>query len=217
MNKVKVLLVCSLVFLVLFIWGVESFAVEKFMQGPEVADVNWTARKGETLTIGLNKHPFTESLRPLIPEFEALTGINVAYIILPEQEYFEKLLIDLASGAGVFDVYMTSPMFEWRYQYAGWIEDLWPFFNNEELTDKGWYNREDFITTVMNANNWDGTIGGGMGKGRWNAIPVMVEYYVQAYREDLRKQWGLTVPKDYHEWLDVVTKANDAGGKDFSA
>lgn len=206
---------CALLVVGLLFVSMDALAAEKYMQGPEVADVNWTAAKGETLTIGLNKHPFTESLRPLIPEFEALTGIRVAYIILPEQEYFEKLLIDLSSGAGVFDVYMTSPMFEWRYQYAGWIEDLWPYFNNEELTDKEWYNREDFIATVMNANNWDGTIGGGMGKGRWNAIPVMVEYYVQAYREDLRKKWGLTVPKDYHEWLSVVTKASEAGGEDF--
>ena len=149
----KLLLACFLLLVGLLFCSPNAFAIEKYMQGPEVADVKWTACKGETLTIGLNKHPFTESLRPLLPEFESITGIRVAYIILPEQEYFEKLLIDLSSGAGVFDVYMTSPMFEWRYQYAGWIEDLWPYFENTELTDKEWYNRDDFITTVMNGNN----------------------------------------------------------------
>ena len=161
-----------------------ALAQEKWKLPPEKADIDWISHKGETLTIGLNKHPFTESLRPLIPDFEKLTGINVAYVILPEQEFFEKLLIDLSSGAGTFDAYMTSPMFEWRYQYAGWIEDLWPYFNNPKLTDKDWYNRDDFVKTVIRANEWDGTIGGGMGQGRWNAIPVMVEYYVQAYREE---------------------------------
>ncbi len=195
--------------------GSYALGQEKWKLPPEKANIDWTSHKGETLTIGLNKHPFTESLRPLIPDFEKLTGINVAYVILPEQEFFEKLLIDLSSGAGTFDAYMTSPMFEWRYQYAGWIEDLWPYFNNPKLTDKEWYNRDDFVKTVIQANEWDGTIGGGMGQGRWNAIPVMVEYYVQAYREDLRKKWGLTVPKDYPEWYDVVTKADEAGGPDF--
>ena len=97
-----------------------------------------------TSTIGLNKHPFTESLRPLLPHFEELTGIKAAYVILPEEEFFEKLLIDLSSGGGISDVYMTSPMFEWRYQYAGWIEDLNQFWNNSELTDQEWYDRDDF-------------------------------------------------------------------------
>lgn len=200
----------------LMVLSLNGFAQEKkWLLPPEKADVNWTAYKGTTLTIGLNKHPYTESLRPLISQFEELTGIEVAYVILPEEEFFEKLLIDLSSGAGLFDIYMTSPMFEWRYQYAGWVEDLLPYYNNPKLTDKEWYNREDFFPLVLRANEWDGTIGGGMGEGRWNGIPVMVEFFVQAYREDLRKKWGLIVPKDYPEWYDVVTKADEQGGPDF--
>ena len=48
------------------------------------AKVDWQQAKGQSLTIGLNKHPFTESLLPLIPQFRALTGINVEYLILPD-------------------------------------------------------------------------------------------------------------------------------------
>ena len=33
------------------------------------AKINWRQAEGQSLTIGLNKHPFTESLLPLIPEF----------------------------------------------------------------------------------------------------------------------------------------------------
>ena len=165
------------------------------------AKINWRAFEGTQLTIGLNKHPFTESLRPLLPHFEELTGIKVAYVILPEEEFFEKLLIDLSSGGGIFDVYMTSPMFEWRYQYAGWIEDLNQFWNNSELTDQEWYDRDDFYEKPLRANMWDGTIGGGLGQGRWNAIPVMAEFFCQVYREDLREKWGLTVPTNYPIFL----------------
>ena len=33
------------------------------------AKIDWRQAEGQSLTIGLNKHPFTESLLPLIPEF----------------------------------------------------------------------------------------------------------------------------------------------------
>ena len=48
------------------------------------AKINWRQFDGQKLSIALNKHPFTESLLPQIPEFEALTGIKVEYLILPE-------------------------------------------------------------------------------------------------------------------------------------
>ena len=41
------------------------------------AKINWRQAEGQSLTIGLNKHPFTELLLPLIPEFRRLTGISV--------------------------------------------------------------------------------------------------------------------------------------------
>ena len=75
------------------------------------AKINWRQAEGQSLTIGLNKHPFTESLLPLIPEFRRLTGINVDYLILPEAEYFTKLATDLSQQRGEFSVIMTGPRF----------------------------------------------------------------------------------------------------------
>ena len=31
---------------------------------------------------------------PLIPQFEQLTGMKVKYLILPEEEYFQKIEVD---------------------------------------------------------------------------------------------------------------------------
>jgi len=42
----------------------------------------------------MNKHPFTEALLPLAPQFEQLTGMKVKYLILPEEEYFQKIEVD---------------------------------------------------------------------------------------------------------------------------
>src|SRR6266446_1750192 len=88
------------------------------------AKINWRQAAGQSLTVGLNKHPFTESLLPLIPEFERLTGIKVEYLILPEQEYFSKLVADLSQQRGEFTVIMTGPMRNWQYATPGWIVPL---------------------------------------------------------------------------------------------
>jgi multiple sugar transport system substrate-binding protein len=79
------------------------------------AKIDWRQAAGQSLTIGLNKHPFTESLLPLIPEFRRLTGINVEYLILPEAEYFTKLVADLSQQRGEFSVIMTGPVRNWQF------------------------------------------------------------------------------------------------------
>src|SRR5260370_8085224 len=73
------------------------------------AKINWRQAEGQSLTIGLNKHPFTESLLPLIPEFRRLTGINVDYLILPEAEYFTTLVADLSQPRAESPVTLTAP------------------------------------------------------------------------------------------------------------
>src|ERR1700693_3236238 len=85
------------------------------------AKIDWRQAAGQSLTIGLNKHPFTESLLPLIPEFRRLTGINVDYLILPEAEYFTKLVADLSQQRGEFSVIMTGPVRNWQFVPPNWI------------------------------------------------------------------------------------------------
>ena len=62
-------------------WAQDDEALAYYRQ----AKINWRQAEGQSLTIGLNKHPFTESLLPLIPEFRKLTGISVEYLTRIEQ------------------------------------------------------------------------------------------------------------------------------------
>src|SRR2546421_3732136 len=142
------------------------------------AKINWQQAKGQSLTIGLNKHPFTESLLPLIPEFRKLTGINVEYLILPEAEYFTKLVADLSQQRGEFSVIMTGPVRNWQYVTPGWILPLDDFLNNPKLTDLGWFNLADFYPALIAANRWNGKTGGGVGEGSLWSIPVLEESYI---------------------------------------
>jgi multiple sugar transport system substrate-binding protein len=150
-------------------WAQDDEALAYYRQ----AKINWRQAEGQSLTIGLNKHPFTESLLPLIPEFRRLTGISVEYLILPEAEYFTKLAADLSQQRGEFSVIMTGPVRNWQFVTADWILPLDPFLDNPKLTDAGWYKFDDFYPALIAANRWSGKIGGGVGEGPIYSIPVL--------------------------------------------
>lgn len=168
------------------------------------AKINWRQAEGQSLTIGLNKHPFTELLLPLIPEFRSLTGISVDYLILPEAEYFTKLVADLSQQRGEFSVIMTGPMRNWEYVPPNWIVPLDDFLNNPKLTDRSWYKIEDFYPALIAANRWNGKIGGGVGEGPLYSIPVLEESYILAYRKDIFDQYNIKVPTTIEEMADAA-------------
>jgi multiple sugar transport system substrate-binding protein len=178
------------------------------------AKINWRQFEGQKLTIGLNKHPYTESLLPLIAEFEALTGIKVEYLILPEQEYFSKLVVDLSNQRGEFTVIMTGPMRNWQYATPGWIVPLDPFLNDPKLTDRAWYKLEDFFPGLIAANRWNGRLGGGVGEGPLYSIPVLSESYILAYRKDIFDQYKIKVPTTLEEMVEAARLVKKHAGID---
>lgn len=176
-----------------------SQAADDDMDWFKQAKVDWQQFKGTTLTIAMNKHPFTESLLPLIPQFEALTGMKVQYLILPEEEYWSKIQVDLSNKQGVYDVFMTGPMRNWSLVTPGWMEPLDPYINNPRLTDKTWYNLDDIYPSLLAGNRWNGQVGTGIGEGDLWSIPVMFESYILVYRKDLFEKYSIKVPTTLDE------------------
>jgi len=206
-------LVCSVLIGGIFFAGLNIFAVEKVPQGFEAANVDWTVHKGAVLNIFLNKHPFTEALVPMIPSFEKLTGIRVNFEILPEEEYFTKLFVDLSSGTGFMDVFMIGEPISWKPVAAGWIEQLDPYIENPKLTDKKWYDLDDFFPIAINAYRFEKeALGyGNYGKGPLWAIPVTQENMILTYRKDLFQKYGLVVPGSWPELVDTAQKLTREG------
>jgi multiple sugar transport system substrate-binding protein len=178
------------------------------------AKINWRQFEGQTLTIGLNKHSYTESLLPQIGEFEALTGIKVDYLILPENEYGAKLTADLSNQRGEFTVIMAGAMRNWAYVTPGWMVPLEQFINDPKLTDKAWFKMDDFFPSLLAANRWNGKVGGGMGEGPLYSIPVMSESYILAYRKDIFDQYKIKVPTTYEEMAEAARQVKKNAGID---
>jgi len=176
---------------------------------------DWKKYEGTELSLILNKHPYSESLIGLLPDFEEATGISVNYEILAEEEYFEKLRLELSTGTGQYDVFMTGPMLEWEYASAGWLEPLEPYLEDPEMTDLEWYQPDDLFAPLMAANRWDLNVGSGYGEGHQWAIPVMVETYVIPYRADLFEKYGLEAPVTLPDMHDAAIALREGEGGEF--
>jgi multiple sugar transport system substrate-binding protein len=168
--------------------------------------INWRQASGEKIKLLFVSHPFVDSVRPLIPEFEKKTGIKVDLEVLAEVPAFDKLLMDLQSKSGTYDVFMTDPLHNWQYASAGWVEPLDPYIKNSKLTDAAAYNVRDFSPGLFAAGRWNCVPLQGIGKGSLWALPINYETYILAYRADIFKENGLKPPKTYDEMLSVVKK-----------
>ncbi len=168
------------------------------------AKINWRQAQGQSIGIAMDKHPYSASLLPLLPEFKRLTGISVNYLILPEDQYNTRLPADLSSGQGQFSVFMTGPMRNWGYVSGDWILPLDDFLANPKLTDASWYNLADFYPALIAANRWNGAIGSGVGAGPLYSIPVMEESYILAYRKDIFDRYQIKVPTSYEDMAEAA-------------
>ena len=161
------------------------------------ADINWRKYEGQDLVLALLRHPFVSNLEPLLPAFEELTGMDLNVVQYPEQEYRQKRLTDLSTGAGVFDAIMLGqPLMQ--YQEAGWLEPLGQYLDDDELFDPEWFNMDDIVSAAMS-----------IARGRDQldqpvAMPATTEATLVFYRKDRYEEQGLDVPTTFEEYRQNV-------------
>lgn len=155
--------------------------------GSFVVMANEQPYKGTTLRVVLSNHPWSDAIRPLIPEFEAATGIKVNAESYFEDQLSQKLLVEFASGTSTIDVFMQRPLQEAKqFQKNGWYADLTSFAANA----KGDWDLGDFFPSAMLAETVDGALTG---------IPIVTEQEIIYYRKDLFAEAGMNVPTTMEE------------------
>lgn len=170
-----------------------------------VQAVDWKQHKGESIYILLNRHPYADSLVPVISEFEKKTGIKVDYHVLSEEEFYEKSLALLSARSPDLDVLMTGYYSEW--QFLQWLEPLDKYLEDPALTDKKSYDFEDFFPSVVESHTWDGVFGHPAGTGSLWGIPIQVEAHCMYTNMGILEKFGLPVPTTYPELAEIARKA----------
>ena len=179
-------------------------------------DFDWRQFEGQEIRFLMNRHPFTDFIEPLVPEFEELTGIKVTLEVFPEDQFRQRRLLEASSGESTLDGYMIMPgQVGAQYLGAGWVRFIDDFVNDPSLTAPD-LDVEDFYNGALDTfKAGDGLYG----------LPLQIESSLLFYRKDLFQAAGLDGPPqtmdDLRSYADTLNQDGVAGfaarGKGASA
>ena len=164
----------------------------------KLVKINWKQFSGEKINVIGEQSPGNEAALKLVPEFKKLTGIDVTITMLPELALFDKMVLDLQSGSGMYDmVQMDACAVTVRWAQAGWVEPLDNFINDPKLTDRNWLNVQDYVPKWIDAMKY---------KNKLYGLPSYGESDILFYRTDLFEKYGVKVPKTLEELEEAAKK-----------
>jgi multiple sugar transport system substrate-binding protein len=171
-----------------------------------VQAMDWQLHKGTAIRALFSKGALGSSIESFLPDFEKQTGIKVQFESFPEDQFRQKVLLELGAGTGSLDVFWTFAANEglkfWR---AGWYEPLDAYLKDPRLTDPA-YDLADFSKKAMEGNLYD---------GRLIALPLHQNTSMLYYRKDLFEKHKLKVPQTLQELEETAKKLHntDEGGQ----
>jgi multiple sugar transport system substrate-binding protein len=163
------------------------------------AKIDWKMFSGKSIRVFVPTHPYIDGIKPLIPQFEELTGIKVILEEASEQEFFKKIILDLSSGKPTTDAFMAVHFAIAQYAKGNWLEPLMPYLENSQMTDQGWFDFEDFPPVSLVELTYKDVLHG---------IPIMTEQMTLFYKKDLFEEKGLGVPDTTDELYETAKKIN---------
>ncbi|ACO48165.1 sugar ABC transporter substrate-binding protein [Deinococcus deserti] len=145
----------------------------------------FASAQAATITIATVNNPDMVTMQKLTPEFnKKYPDINVKWVVLPENELRQKITLDVASGAGSFDIATVGAYEVPIWAKNGWLKPLTPLFSKNPAIASS-YKLNDVLPGVRGAL----TV-----KGQLYAVPFYAESSMTFYNKDLFKAAGLTMP-----------------------
>jgi multiple sugar transport system substrate-binding protein len=191
-----------------------SFLLNEAMTRALAADFDWQKHKGTTLTLLLNKHPYTDAMIADLDNFKKLTGMAVKYDVFPEDVYFDKVTAALSSKSSQYDAFMTGAYQTWQYGPAGWLVDMNAYLTDPKHTNPH-YDWDDVLANLRASDSWSGVPGaplGGPGAKQW-ALPWGFELNSVSYNKRIFDALKLEPPKNLPDMQEKALKiTRDAGG-----
>jgi len=151
---------------------------------------------GTQVNVALRSLPETDFITPRIPQFEERTGIKVQFVTFPEQQLRDKLVQDLSTGAGQFQIIATDSMTLPEFAEAQWITPLDDLIKQAQQD----YDVQDISPGARGLFTY---------KDKLYALPVYAEITHLMYRKDLFEQAGLKPPATLDELIADAKKFTD--------
>lgn len=173
--------------------------------GAEQARIDWRQFAGQTITVIYQKSFLMDKVFEMAPDFEKLTGIKVEREGYSENAMWEKIVLDSTGKTGAYDAFQIAPFLVPKYAVGRWTADLSKFMDDPKLTDKSWYDYDDFLPSLRNS----------MRMGSY-VVGVPIDGFPGAffYRRDIFQKYGVAVPKTMDELLQAAEKVTAGLKKD---
>ncbi len=175
--------------------------LEPWLQG----NIDWKQKEGATLSVLAAAHAGFPALKPLLPVFEALTGIRVGYLMVDEPVMRTKRQTDFSSGAGVYDVVPIGVTYLGEAHANGWLENLSNYMDDPSLTDGSWFNFDDIGAAFRKLH---------IKEGKFVAMPFSMATNIFWYRKDLFVKYDIEIPDSYEEIVVMKEKLQTAMDRD---
>ena len=154
------------------------------------------ALAGTEITVALRSLPETDIIVSRLSEFEEQTGINVRVAQYPEQQLRDKLVQDLSTGAGQFDVIAVDSIIIPEFAEAGWVAPLDDLIPNATQD----YDIADISAGARGLLSYKDSLYG---------LPIYTEVTQLMYRKDLLEEASLAVPETMDELVAAAEQLTD--------
>jgi len=160
----------------------------------------------KTLRVTLANHPWTDTIKKSLPDFEKESGLKVEVNQLAEDQLSDQYNVKLNAGTDEIDVMMYRPLQEGKLfaknKYLAALPD--------SLKNDADWDFKDFQKGPADAVTYNGKVVG---------APIITEREVLYYRKDLLTKSGLTVPTTLDELQTAAAKlkADNPGVAGFVA
>ncbi|HEX2527157.1 MAG TPA: sugar ABC transporter substrate-binding protein [Geminicoccus sp.] len=188
--------------------------MKKFLLATSMLIATAFGADAKTINILMEGVPDTRYVQEMLPEFKEKTGIDVQLEVVNYAEMHTKLVPQLVSPEGSYDVLIVDFYWVGEFIKAGWLQPL-----DERIAADG-IDTNRYIPSIMNLT------------GKVDGVTYMLPFYNYAmgltYRTDLladpkhqeafKAKYGrdLKVPTEWQEYLDQVKYfTEDAGIEGF--
>jgi multiple sugar transport system substrate-binding protein len=163
---------------------------------------DWKQFKGQAIEVNYQLSPRGDLARTHLKEFQELTGIEVGFEQIPEQQQRPKVAMEMATGHPSFDVVNIGMHVQKKLiEKAKWMEDLRPFIDDRSLTNPD-FDLADFSKPSMAVATGP--------DGRMNVLPLNQDLFILFYNKDLLAAKGFSAPpQTYDEMFSMAKALND--------
>jgi len=149
---------------------------------------------GQKLTVLLEDAPWHHEIEKTAPAWADKMGIQLVMDYLPEVQEREKMNLDLTTGTGLYDVFLTDEMYIAKVAKLGALEPLDPYVKRDSL------DLTDFPPLGLQTLTHDGGLYG---------IPWRTAMNMLFYRKDLTDKYGIKIPTSYDELMTAAVAVQE--------